>query len=249
MLRTLLVAAVVALYILVVAPPMILHAWLSRSGERLYWAGIAGVRLALWLAGARLDVVGQEKILRNRPCIFMPNHMSNADPPAMGAILPRVSILAKKQIFRIPLLGSAMRNAEMVPVDRADRDRARVAVDVAVEILRRGLSFLVFPEGTRSRDGRLLPFKKGAFIMAIKSGVPIVPITILDSDRIMRKGEWAIHPDTIHIVIHDAIETAGYSLEQRDELMARVRAKIESALPADKRRAEQPVNAGDTAEL
>lgn len=239
MLRAIVVATAIALYVLLVAPAFIVHAWLTGAAERLYWAGIGGVRLALWLGGVKVEVVGREKILRDQPCIFMPNHVSNADPPAVAVLLPRVSILVKKQVFWIPILGSVLRRADMVAVDRTNPDRARAAVDRAVEILRRGLPFLVFPEGTRSRDGRLLPFKKGAFIMAIKAGVPIVPITIQDSERIMRKGEWTIRPGTIHIVVHDAVETAGYSLEERDRLIARVRERIESALPSSKRGPEQ----------
>ena len=250
MLRAVLVATVLALYTLLVGGPFVLYAWLTGSGERLYWVSIAGVRLALRLAGVKVEVVGREKILRDRPCIFMPNHVSNADPPAVAVLLPRVSILGKRQVFRVPILGQAMRCAEMVPVDRANPEAARAAVEEAVKILRRGLPFLVFPEGTRSRDGRLLPFKKGAFVLAIKAGVPIVPITILDSDRVIRKGEWAIHPGTIHIVVHDPIESAGYTLEQRDELLARVRAVIASALPEDRRAAGKPTTpAGPPVEL
>lgn len=240
MLRALLVTTSVFLYILLVGGPMVLYAWLADSAERLYWAGVAGARLALRLAGAKLEIEGLEKIPRERPCVFMANHLSNADPPAVVSFLPRVSILAKKQVFRIPILGYAMRKVEIVAVDRADPDAARAAVEEAVGVLGRGLPFMVFPEGTRSRDGRLLPFKKGGFVLAIQAGVPIVPITILDSERIMRKGRWAIQPGTIHIVVHDPIETKGYTFERRDELVARVRAQIASALPAEKRTAAEP---------
>ena len=109
----------------------------------------------------------------------------------------RVALLAKKEVFRIPNPQQSLRLAKLVPVDRSDKEAAAESVDIAVEYLKEGLSFLVFPEGTRSRDGRLLPFKKGTFLMAIRAGAWVVPVSLAGTQRLMRKGDWTIHPGEV----------------------------------------------------
>lgn len=238
MIRALWVTIITFGYILVVGPPLLIYAVLTRNTDPLYQAGLAGVRMVLWLAGVRLEIRGLEKIPKGQPVVFMPNHQSNSDPPAVFAVIPPVLIMAKKEFFRIPVLGRAMILRGFIPVDRKNHDRAVEAVEEAAKSLIAGHSFLLFPEGTRSKDGRLQPFKKGGFVMAIKAGAPIIPISISGSSRVMRKGEFAIRPGVVRVTIHDAVPTEGLTIENRDRLLETVRQAILSGLA----REEWPVD-------
>ena len=191
------------------------------------WIVTAGVRAA----GIQVEVTGRENLPTGRCCIFMANHVSNLDPPVLIPNLPgRTSILLKQELMRIPLLGTAMRLANFVPVARGhQRDKAVESIRAAVEVLRSGLHITVFPEGTRSRDGHMLPFKKGPFFLAKETGAPIVPISIHGTESMMRKGSMRIYPATAHIHFHPVIEPASYTT--REELMEAVRRAIASGLP------------------
>ncbi len=230
MIRSIIVTTLTFAYIFVLGIPFLIHALLTRNTDPIYRVGRLGTKLALWLAGVRLEVRGLEKIPAGRAVVFMPNHQGNCDPPALVAILPPVLILAKKEFFRVPVLGRAMLLRGFIPVDRKDRDRAIQAVEEAVESLKAGHSFLAYPEGTRSRDGRLQPFKKGVFVMALKAGVPIVPISVSGSIKIMRKGDWSIHPGVVRMTVHDPVLTEGLKLDDRSQLMERVRRAILAGL-------------------
>jgi 1-acyl-sn-glycerol-3-phosphate acyltransferase len=138
--------------------------------------------------------------------------------------------LAKKEVFKYPIFGYGIGLMGVVPVDRSNSAAAVESARRATENLRRGKSYIVYPEGTRSRDGQLLPFKKGAFMMAIDAGVPVVPVTISGGTRIMPKGEAKVFPSTVRITLHNPISTRGYSKENVAELMQRARANILSAL-------------------
>mgnify|MGYP002260746343 CR=1 FL=1 len=134
--------------------------------------------LALGIAGVRIDMEGEDNI-PSGACLFMANHTSAVDPVAVFVAIPRrIAFLAKKEIFRMPLIGWAMRLAGFIPVDRSSREAAAASADVATEQLRAGASMVIYPEGTRSPDGKLLPFKRGGFLMAIRGGRPVVPMTI-----------------------------------------------------------------------
>jgi 1-acyl-sn-glycerol-3-phosphate acyltransferase len=243
MIRFILVASFLVLFVVIVGVPYILYSLATKTIDPLYRAGVRGLKVMLWLGGARLRIDGLENIPPG-VCIFVANHTSNSDAPAAVIAIPRrVSLLAKKEVFKIPLLASALRVADIVPVDRSDRDSAVASVDEAIRRLKAGTSFLVYPEGTRSSDGRLLPFKKGSFVMAIQAGVPIVPMSISGAQKIMRKGEWAIHPGEIHIRFHPPVDSSAYSLEQRGELMAQVQAAVAAGLPED----QQPLARGSVA--
>ena len=230
MIHTVLATLVAFAFIFFLGGPLLVYAVLSGDTDPLYWAGFEGTRAALRVAGVRLDVRGREKIPRGRPAVYMPNHQSNADPPAVFVLLPPVLVLAKKEFFRVPILGRAMRLRGFIPVDRRDRERAIAAVEQAAKSLRAGNSFLVFPEGTRSPDGRLQPFKRGVFIMAIKAGAPIVPVSVSGSAKIMPKGEFAIHPGVMRITFHDPVPTEGCAIEDRARIMEAVRRAILSGL-------------------
>jgi 1-acyl-sn-glycerol-3-phosphate acyltransferase len=233
MLRAAFVLVVSSLLIILVGAPALVYAAISGDTDTLYRVGRFCAALVLRLAGIRLEVRGAEKIPSGRAVVFMPNHQSNADGPAILVCLPPVLVLAKREFFRVPVLGWAMRLRGFIPVDRGNRERAIQAVDEAAEALRAGRSFLVFPEGTRSLDGRLQPFKKGGFIMALKARVPIVPISISGGRRIMRKGEHAIHPGRIWITFHDPVATEGRQPEERGRLMEAVRRAMLSGLTAE----------------
>ncbi len=237
MVRTLAVYLVIAFFILILGPLMLLWSFITGRTDALYSVGIFGAKIALFMAGVRINLTGKEKIPLGKAVVFMPNHQSNCDPPAVASILPPVLIMAKREFFRVPVLGRGMRMRGFIPIDRTNRERAFDAVDHAVGALKAGHSFLAFPEGTRSRTGRLQSFKKGVFVMAIKAGVPIVPISVSGTTKIMRRGDFRIHPGPVRITIHDAIPTAGCSVADRSKVSEQVRQAIMNGLSAE----EQPL--------
>lgn len=239
MIRTAMVAVFLTLYILILGPPLIVLTLLTRSPVLLYWVGVKGMVFITRLAGMRVRVEGAENIPRG-VCVFAANHTSNADPPAIvGAIPRRVAIFARKSLFDIPIVGLAFRLAHFVPVDRGNREAALASVKQAVEYIKAGSSFLVYPEGTRSPDGRLLRFKKGAFVMAIEAGVPIVPVACSGAHRIMKKHSLAIHAGQVTVRFAPPIDVTGYTIDQRDALARRVYDAIARELPEDQKPATE----------
>lgn len=235
MIRTIFVVLYLAFGLLLVMPWLILWSLLAGSPDFMYHMAMKAVRTGLRIGGVRVCVEGLENIPPG-VCVFAANHVSNADPLAFVPAIPRrVSLLAKKQVFRIPILSKAMRLAKLIPVDREDREAAASSVDIAVQYLKEGLSFAVYPEGTRSRDGRLLPFKKGTFVMAIEAGVPVVPVSIVGAHTLMRKGEWTLRPGEVIIRFGPAVDASKYTMDQRTELLARVEALVAAGLPEDQR--------------
>lgn len=230
MLRAVFVALVSLFFVFLLGTPLVAYAAITGNTDPLYRVSRYCCGVVLRLAGVRLEVSGRERIPSRRAVVFMPNHESNADAPAIFVCLPPVLALGKKEFFRVPILGRAMRIRGFIPVDRKNRERAIEAVEAAVGALRAGNSFLVFPEGTRSPDGRLQAFKKGPFIMALKAGAPIVPISISGGRRIMRKGKAAVHPGRIRITFHEPVLTENRSLEDREQVMEEVRRAILSGL-------------------
>jgi 1-acyl-sn-glycerol-3-phosphate acyltransferase len=235
MIRTVIAVLFYALGILLVMPWLILWSLLTGSADFMYQMAMKAVRAGLRIAGVRVRVEGLENIPVG-VCIFAANHVSNMDPLAFVPAIPRrVSLLAKKEVFRIPILSKAMRLAKLIPVDRADREAAASSVERAVECLKQGLSFAVYPEGTRSRDGRLLPFKKGTFVMAIEAGVPVVPVSIAGAQRLMRKGDWKVQPGEVTVRFGPPVDASDYKMERRAELLARVEALVAAGLPEEQR--------------
>lgn len=204
---------------------------LVQDISRLYrvgmWIANAGVRAA----GIHIELTGLDNVPVGRPCIFMCNHVSNLDPPVLLPLLPgRCSVMLKKQLMRIPILGTAMRMGKFVPVERGHRrEAAQASVTAAADALRSGLNMLIFPEGTRSKDGRLATFKKGPFFLAKQTEAPIVPIALSGTERMMRKGSVAITRGIARVQLLPAIEPGQY--ETREELMKAVRQDIADALP------------------
>jgi 1-acyl-sn-glycerol-3-phosphate acyltransferase len=233
MIRTIIAVLYFALALLLVMPWLILWTLLTGNADFMYHASVAAVRLGVRIVGIRVHVEGAEDIPPG-VCILAANHISNVDPLAFVPAIPRrVSLLAKKEVFRIPVLATAFRLAKMIPVDREDREAAVASVDLAVRYLKEGLSFVIYPEGTRSPDGRLRPFKKGAFAMAIRAGVPIVPVSIVGAQKLMRKGNWILRPGEVVIRFHPPVDSSQYPMERRGELRARVEAIVASGLPED----------------
>lgn len=230
MIRAFCVACFVLLYILAVGGPLLAYTLVSGNTNLIYRAAVCGARIAVRLAGITLRVSGKENIPRGRAVVFMVNHQSNCDPAALIGHLPRVRILAKEGFFRVPILGRAMRLWGFIPVDRKCREKSIRAIEQATESLAAGHSFLVFPEGTRSADGRLLPFKKGVFIMAMRAGAPVVPISISGSRKIMQKGKAAIRPGEVRITFHAPVPTTGFAPEQQSDIQSWVRTAILAGL-------------------
>jgi 1-acyl-sn-glycerol-3-phosphate acyltransferase len=232
MIRTFLVVLLFALAIILVLPWLLLWTLITGNPDLMYGLAVKVVRCANRLAGMRVRVEGIENIPPGA-CVFAANHASNVDPLALVVAIPRrVSILVKRELFRIPVLSMAMRLAQFVPVDRSRKEGAAI-VDAAVRFLQKGISFVVFAEGTRSPDGRLRPFKRGAFTMAIEARVPVVPVSIGATQRIMKKGELSLHPGEVTVRFGSAVDATEYTMEHRAELIARVESLVAAALPLD----------------
>jgi 1-acyl-sn-glycerol-3-phosphate acyltransferase len=224
---------VVSVYMLVVGPPGILLAMLTGVSKHLYVGGHIGIRLGLALSGIRYRVIGAERLPRARAAVYCANHQSNVDPPVLfTALHPEMHVLYKVEIDGWPILGRVFQLGGFVSVDRKNREAALQSIETGAKSLRAGNSFLIFPEGTRSRTEELLPFKKGGFVMAIKAGAPIVPVAVSGGRAAMRKGSKVIHPVTVTVRIGEPIETAGATIDDRDEIIAKTRASIQALLEA-----------------
>jgi 1-acyl-sn-glycerol-3-phosphate acyltransferase len=183
--------------------------------------------------GVRVRVKGIERI-PGGVCLFAANHTSSADAPAIvGAIPRRIAVLLKASLFQWPIVGQAFRSVHFIPVNRSHRESAIASVEKATEALKAGQSFLIYPEGTRSPDGRLQEFKKGAVVMAIKAGVPIVPMICSGAHRVMEKRSLVIHPGEIVVEFLEPIDASAYSFEERDVLNEKVHDAMAAALPPD----------------
>jgi 1-acyl-sn-glycerol-3-phosphate acyltransferase len=226
-----------ALFLIVIVPiaALIVFPWtlITRKVAFLYFVGMGLAHLAVRIAGAKIKLVGLEKLDPQGTYIFMSNHVSNLDPPVLAPMIPRrTSVLAKKELWKIPILSKALDLAEIVPVERSNREAAIESIRRAGEVMRHGINMTIYPEGTRSRDGHLLPFKKGPFHLAAESGFPIVPVTALGTYEMMPKGRWVAKPGTATLVFHAPVDPAKFAT--REELMEAVRQAINSALPEER---------------
>ena len=223
------------LWVALAGPPSLLVAYLTGRVRHLFVLGRFGARTARQILGIRVVVEGLEHVDGLRPTVYCINHLSNVDVLVFEFLLPRcpgLRAMYKAELAKLPILGTVMRTAGFVPVDRANRDRAIEAVDEAVAALRAGASFLLAPEGTRSRTGALQPFKKGAFVMAIKAQVPVVPVALIGPDVAMPRGRWYVTPTTVRIRVGAPIPSTSLTLDDRDRLAADAHSAMSALLAA-----------------
>jgi 1-acyl-sn-glycerol-3-phosphate acyltransferase len=224
MIRTLYVTAWVVFATLVLGMSVIILSYFVKSGNPLHRIARLWGRSILVVSRIKVTVEGLSGIDLQRPYIYMPNHQSNFDIPVLlGHLAVQFRWLAKMELFKVPIFGHAMRKAGYISIDRNNRESAFESLETAAEKIKNGVSVLIFPEGTRSRDGKLQPFKKGGFIMAIDSGVPIVPVIISGARAIMTKGKFRVNPGQIRMSIQQPIDTTVYSRDTKETLMKHVR--------------------------
>jgi len=226
----LLVYPLLALYVVVVAAVFVPLTLIIGNIGPIYAVARFGAGAAVRLAGLRVNKVHEEHALEHPTCVFVCNHVSNVDPPVLFSSLPRVAVILKQSLGRIPVLGYVMGMGGFIYVDRHDRESRRKALEASVATLRAGTSLLIFPEGTRGPGGELLAFRPGPFSIAIDAQVPVVPITIHGTRDLMTKGSLAIQPGEVTLVFHPPVPTTGMTLQDRTQLMAGVREVMTQAL-------------------
>jgi len=205
----------------------IVFSFFSNAENNVHKVANLWGKILLKICSTKVQLIGRENILRGKPQVFMANHQSDFDILITLAYVPgQFRWIAKKELFAIPVFGRAMRGAGYIEIDRQNHDKALQSLDLAALRIREGKSVMTFPEGTRSRNGEIKPFKQGTFYLAIQSGVPIVPISIIGSGEIMPKRSLKIRPGKIKLVIDQPISTKDYTLENRQELIDRVRQVI-----------------------
>ncbi len=208
----------------------IIVSFFSKKGEGVHHVARAWGKCILWISGVRVETHGFDPGLIGQSCIFMSNHQSNYDIPVLYCGLPvQFRWLAKEELFRIPIFGRSMRSAGYISIDRSNRKSAFKSLAKAAEMIRAGTSVMIFPEGTRSGDGNLLPFKKGGFVLAVDAGVPIVPIVISGTHKIMPKGRLLITRHRVRIDVCAPISASAYTRKTKDDLMVHVQTAMSEA--------------------
>lgn len=223
--------AVAALLLLFIGFPVILTGHILRTVFGI--EGIVfpfakfGCRVYLRAAGARVHVSGLDNLDPKQAYVFVANHQSTLDPPLLFAYLGHnVGAIAKKELLKVPLFKQGFPLANVVPIDRSNREKAIESTRRGAAVLRRGGSLMAFPEGTRTVDGRVKDFKKGIFFMAIEGGVPVVPVVVNDTRLVMRKGAGACIPGDVYLEVLPPIDTAAYSIANIEELVELTRQRI-----------------------
>jgi 1-acyl-sn-glycerol-3-phosphate acyltransferase len=205
----------------------------DKTGEMQHWCARWWCRLVAWSIFANIHVHGVDKLSANQNYVYMANHASLIDTPALFAYLPyQFRIMAKKHLFYFPFMGWHLWTAGNFPIDQSDARKTARSLKAVIEGVRAGKSLAVFPEGTRSPDGNLQEFKQGAFKIALRAGVPIVPVTIIGTSKLLPKGSLAPRPGRVDVIIGNPIETKQYSEKQLTELIAVTRNVIASTLEA-----------------
>ncbi len=212
--------------------PLILFCSIFRCSHPLIWAGKQALKIAPKILGICIEVVGTDKVEKDKPYIFMSNHLSFLDGPLLFLVIPQpVRVILKKEIFRIPVIGWGMRQVDFVPVDRKGIKGGKKSIDRAVQLIEeKRYSFLIFPEGTRSLDGRLQSFRRGGFFLALNSRVPIIPISIQGTFELMPKGSFFVKRGIIRVVFHSSVSVEEYDKKNLPELMSKIQNIIRDGL-------------------
>jgi 1-acyl-sn-glycerol-3-phosphate acyltransferase len=231
MIVSILVIVVIVVLSIPAAAVFIPLAAITGNVGPLYKATCLIVSVGYWVAGIRIRVEGREQVPAGLACIFMANHVSNLDPPALISRIPgRTVAFTKRSVFKLPIFGYCLKLGEYIPVDRTgNMASAQASVAAAARLLEKGLHITTFVEGKRSTDGRMQPFKKGPFYLAKEADAPCIPVSIYGTEKMMAKGSFGIKPGTAHIVFHAPVYPGDYAT--RAELSEAVRAAIASGLP------------------
>lgn len=229
--RTIILLSLIVLITLILIP-LILFCSVFRCSQTLIWAGKQVLKIAPGILGIRIEVSGADKIEKDKFYIFMSNHLSFLDGPLLFLIIPQpVRVILKKEIFRIPVIGWGMRQVDFVPVDRKGIKGGKKSIDRAAQLIKdKGYSFLIFPEGTRSLNGQLQPFRRGGFFLALNSGVPVVPISIQGTYALMPKGSFFVKKGSIRVKFHSSVSVEGYNKKNLPELISKVQNIIREGL-------------------
>jgi 1-acyl-sn-glycerol-3-phosphate acyltransferase len=225
------VCSLIVLYLIIVGVPVLSYCRIiGNPALALYLTKVLDC-IALFVGGIHLKIRGLEKLDPNRGYVYVGNHRSHVDAAVVFKTVPGdVRFLIKKEVFRIPLLSFALRTMGMIEVDRSNPEASAKSIDRAVAEIQDGRSVILFPEGTRSRHGKILPFKKGAFVLAIKSQSPIAPFTVIGAEQALPPDTILLYGGNVELVFHDPIETYSLTLEDREELLQEARRRVESAL-------------------
>jgi 1-acyl-sn-glycerol-3-phosphate acyltransferase len=227
MIRSAIIIGWVVLATAFLASLAIIASFFTRTGNPVHLIARIWGQSILWVSRVHVSVKGMSNIEPDKSYVYMANHQSNFDIPVLLGYLPvQFRWLAKAELFKIPLFGRAMLGAGYVKIDRFNRKSAFESLEEAAKRMKNGVSVMIFPEGTRSKDGSIRQFKKGGFVMAVKSGVPIVPVVLRGTWPIMAKGSLRINRGDVEMEIGEPIDTSGFSLETKEELMDRVREVI-----------------------
>jgi 1-acyl-sn-glycerol-3-phosphate acyltransferase len=235
MLHTLVIAGWTVLMTIILGFCASASAFFSKTGDTPHKVAQAWARQVLWIGGIRVNIRGLENITPGRSYIYMANHQSNYDIPVLLGRLPvQFRWLAKAELFKIPIFGYSMRGCGYISIDRSNRKRAFASLAEAAETIRTGTSVMIFPEGTRSEDGKIKSFKKGGFVLSVDAGVPIVPILLMGTHEIMPKGSMLVRRRPVTMTVCPPIETADYTRKTKDQLIEKVRETMITTLGAIK---------------
>jgi len=231
-LRTALVVFLYGLIVILIIPFLLL-CFLFGIRKPLLSLGKWAMGVGKKILGLEVEIAGLENFDPAGSYVFMANHLSFLDGPLLFYVIPQpIRVFIKKEVFRLPVVGLGMKHVHFIPVDRKRLRGGRRSLDWAARLMKeKGYSFLIFPEGTRSRDGRLQDFRRGGFFLALETAAAVVPVSIIGTYELMPRGQFHVRPGKIRVIFHQPVSVLGYNKDSVDQLIARVRSQIASALP------------------